>query len=213
MGLTNIPEEKQAIFTELICGFDALSVRETEMLDIIRPLVKQNTAVHIDPTFLVDGDTWRSIARKYPLRKPYVLVYAIYWDRKLNRELKELHRQTGYDIVALCPTGYTSVWANRRVCDADPAQFLSLVDHAQAVISSSFHGVALALNLNKKVSAVINPTAPSRLSSLLETLQAPRYNIANVMNFDLAMYDNINKHIVRERERSIDYLKEILNNE
>ena len=213
MGTTDIPPEKRDAFAGLVGKFDRLSVREREMLDVVGPFVEREMNVHIDPTFLADGASWRAIAREYPVRKPYILVYAIYWDRKLNRQLKALRSKTGCEIVALCPTGNTSVWANRRVCDADPAQFLYLIDHAQAVVSSSFHGVALALNLNKKVAAVINPKAPSRLSSLLETLQVPRHSISNVMEFDPAAYAGINERIARERERGVTYLKEILNDE
>jgi len=211
MGTTVIPEGKKDKFGGLVRSFDTLSVREKEMLDVIEPLVEGEVNVHIDPTFLVGADGWRDLAREYPIRKPYILVYAIYWNKDLNRQLRQLRRKTGCEIVALCPKGSTSVWANRRICDADPAQFLYLIDHAQAVVSSSFHGVALALNLNKKVAAVINPKAPSRLSSLLDTLQVPRYAIADVMDFDLAAYAGINDGIARERERGSSYLKEILN--
>lgn len=213
MGTTDIPAEKRDEFARLIRGFDALSARETEMADVIGSFTEKDINVHIDPTFLADGESWRKLACEYPVGKPYILVYGIYWDRKLNRQLKLLGRKTGCAIVSLSPTGRTNVWGNRRVCDADPAQFLGLIDHAQAVVSSSFHGVALALNLNKKVAAVISPKAPSRLSSLLESLQVPRCEIADVMEFDLAAYAGINERIARERARSVTYLKEILNDE
>ncbi len=213
MGTTEIPAEKRDEFARLVRGFDALSVRETDLPDVIGPLVEKDINVHIDPTFLADGESWRRVAGEYPIQKPYILVYGIYWDRKLNRQLKRLRKKTGCAIISLSPTGRTSVWGNRRVCDADPAQFLSLIDHAQAVVSSSFHGVALALNMNKKVAAVVNPKAPSRLASLLETLQVPRYDVADVMEFDLAAYAGINERIARERARSVTYLKEILNDE
>lgn len=213
MGVTDIPTEKKARFAELVSKFDVLSVREQEMQEALAPFVEQDVNIHIDPTFLIDGERWRAIAREYPIRKPYILVYAIYWNRKLNRQLKELRRKTKCEIVALCPGGRSVVWADRRICDADPAQFLYLVDHAQAVVSSSFHGVALALNLNKKVSAVINPKAPSRLASLLDVLKVPCYDIDCVMEFDLGEYAAVNDEIARERARSMTYLKEILNDE
>lgn len=213
MGVTEIPAEKKETFRNLVQRFTTLSAREREVVDVLESLVERDVNQHIDPTFLLDSDRWRMLMGEYPIQKPYILVYALYWDRKLNKKLKALRRQTGYDIVALCQSGYSSAWANKKIYDADPGQFLYLIDHAQAVVSSSFHGVALALNLNKKVAAVINPSAPSRLSTLLETLQVPQCDISHVMDFDLSAYDGINERIVRERNRSITYLKEILNDE
>lgn len=210
MGVTTIPEEKKELFCRMIRKFDRASVREQEVLETIAPLVKGDVHTHIDPSFLIDGAQWRAFLAEYPIKKPYILVYAIYWDRSLNRQLRALRKKTGYEIVALCPNGRSSVWADKRVYDADPGQFLYLLDHAQAVISSSFHGVALSLNLNKKVAAVINPKAPSRLSSLIKTLGVPQHDILDVMEFDLNAYGNINTVIAQERERSITYLKEIL---
>lgn len=210
MGVTDIPQTKAELFRNMICKFDCFSVREKEMVDTLNPLVERDISVHIDPTFLLNASEWRALAGEYPIDKPYILVFAIYWDRKFDRELKALKKKTSYDIVVLCPNGRFRIWANKKVYDADPGQFLYLIDHAQAVISSSFHGVALALNLNKRVVAVINPDAPSRLQSLLDLLQVPRHHISNIMDFDLADYAGINERIRQEKDRGVAYLKEIL---
>ena len=210
MGIEKIPQEKESEFHKLISKMETISVREADAAEIIRRYTDKPICRHIDPTFLVDQAFWRRVSREYPIKTPYILVYAIYWDVAYNRELKELHKKTGYDIVALCPSGRSRVWANKRIYDADPGQFLYLVDHAQAVVSSSFHGVALSVNLNKKIAAIINPNAPSRLTTLLSVLGIRKRNITEVMQFDLADYDRINKKIEQEKQASMQYLTEVL---
>ena len=209
MGKTVISQSKEDAFSKLVKELDVISVREKEMVDVLGKYTDKEVSVHIDPTFLSSADQWRKYQRVYNIKKPYILVYAIYWDKKLNKELKELRKKTGYDIVTI-GTGFSVVYANKKIFDADPGQFLWLIDNAEAVITSSFHGVAFSLIFNKKLSAVVNPALPSRISDLLDLLAVDKYKILDVMNFDLEKYKEINKNVENEKSRSITYLKEIL---
>ena len=164
MGVTNVPQNREREFFELVNRFDAVSVREREVEAVLSPYTQKRVDVHIDPTFLRPAEEWRSISIPYAIKKPYILVYAIYWDRSWNKELKKLHRKSGCDIVAL-GTGFPTVWCNRWISDADPGQFLWLIDQAQAVVTSSFHGVAFSLIFNKKLAAAINPAAPPPITT------------------------------------------------
>ena len=208
MGKTKIKAEKEASFKELVGKIDAFSVREQEMVDILKKYTEKEINVHIDPTFLVHRDEWREYENKYEIKKPYILVYAIYWDSRLNKKLKKLRKQTGCDIV-LIGTGFSTVYANKKIYDADPGQFLWLIDNAEAVVTSSFHGVAFSIIFNKKLSAVINPDLPSRISSLLELLNVKQYDIEKVTDFNLDNYANVNEQVEHQKQRSITYLKEI----
>lgn len=210
MGTTQVPEDNEALFAEMISKFDSISVREEEMIEALRPYTEKKLERHIDPTFLVDTGYWRELVTEYPVEKPYILAYAIYWDKCFNDELKRLHKQTGYDVVALCPAGISRVWANKKIYDADPGQFLYLIQNAEAVVSSSFHGVALAINFNKKVAAVVNPESPSRIGTLMNILGVEKVPVVDVMKFDRSQYEQVNRRIEEERARGIQYLKEVL---
>lgn len=210
MGVTRIKSEKEQEFAHKVSKFDSFSVREDEMIAVIGRYTDKDISVHIDPTFLISADQWRELEEEYVLKKPYILVYAIYWDDKLNKELKKLHKKSGYDIVALC-TGFSKVWANKKIYDASPGQFIWLIDHAEAVVSSSFHGVAFALNFNKKLSAVVNPESPSRINSILNKFNANSNMISDVCDFDLDNYSLVNEKIETERSLALGYLKEIVN--
>lgn len=65
------------------------------------------------------------------------------------QKLKELHEKTGYKIVSI-QNSLRPIYANKRVMDIGPKQFLWLMDHAEAVVTSSFHGTAFSVIFNKR---------------------------------------------------------------
>jgi hypothetical protein len=209
MGMLNIPDQRKERFGEMIRNFDQFSVREADCGAVVSQFTDKPVQVHIDPTFFCDRAWWRTVQRPYPIREPYILVYPLYWDPSLNEQLRHLHERTGKQIVVIADYR-RNIYADRWVHDADPAQFLWLIDHADEVVSSSFHGAALALNYNKSLATVINPAAPSRLNSLLETLGYPHRSIEDLGNGQGIDFAPVNARILAEKEKGISYLKEIL---
>lgn len=210
MGVTAIPKENEASFGELIRKFDVISVREEDNVSVIRQYTDTPIQVHIDPVFLLSRKEWAQYAIPCTqVKKPYILVYALYWDKSLNAQLRQLHRQTGMDIIAVSDH-LQLVYATKRIHDADVGQFLWLIAHAEAVVSSSFHGVALSVIFNKKLTAVINPKAPSRLECLLKHLNMENMTIPALPGECSIQYDAVNQKIAEEVNKSKAYLSEVL---
>ena len=194
-------------------NFDSISVREEDMVPVIQKYIDKHVLQHIDPTFLISAAEWRRYENRYDIKKPYILVYALYWDRGLNDCLKKLHKKTGYQIISI-QDGIRPIYANKRVLDAGPEEFLWLIDHAQAVVTSSFHGTAFSVIFNKSFYPVLNPNAPSRINSLVKTLHIPIAATLNMLMDFSPDYTKVNNYIKREKQRSIDYLRrEIFDNE
>lgn len=212
MGVLYIPEQNEKKFGKLLQNFDSFSVREEEMLPIIQNYTEKPVVQHIDPTFLISVDAWRQYESAYDIQEPYILVYALYWDRSLNKQLKELHKRTGYRIVSI-QNSIRPIYANSIVMDAGPAEFLWLVDHAEAVVTSSFHGTAFSVIFNKRFYPAVNPNARSRIDSLLKTLNVRTpSSLGDLMNYTLD-YTETNARIEQEKSRSMDYLRREINGE
>lgn len=210
MGVTSMPAEKEERFRQYVQDFDFISVREEDNVAVVSRYVDVPISVNVDPVFLLSRDEWRTYERPYAgLIEPYILVFAIYWDARLNAQIKRLQKRTGLRVVAVSG-GLQRVYANKRIYDADPAQFLWLIDHAEAVITSSFHGVAMSLVFNKPFSAVVNPSAPSRICCLLKTLGAKGMCIEDLPFGEGAGFDSVNDRIRKERARSEAYLRKAL---
>lgn len=210
MGVLDVPQQNEKTFGKLLQNFDFFSVREAEMVPIIQKYTDKTVLQHVDPTFLVSADTWRQYESIYNIREPYILVYALYWDRTLNNQLKELHKITGFRIVSI-QNSIRPIYASDRVLDAGPEEFLWLIDHAEAVVTSSFHGTAFSVIFNKRFFPVVNPNAPSRINSLLRTLGVHTPSSLDKLMDYTADYAEVNVRIEQEKRRSADYLRKEIN--
>ena len=209
MGETRVPSENEEVFSRFINHFRIISCREEDNIPILQ---KYNPNAkyfdHIDPTFLLTPQEWERIMTPYEgAPKKYILVFPIYWDLELNKKLRILHETTGIDIVTIC-SSFSRVYANKRLFDVSVTEFLWLINHAEGVVTSSFHGTALSLILKKKLAAVVNPNLPSRISCLLDKLNAKTLDIENLISSDLN-YDIVNHNIQKEKAKSMAYLEEI----
>ncbi len=209
MGKTEIHPDKRALFGQLVNNFDSISVREQACVSAIRDFTDKDISVHIDPTFLVDADEWRKYEVAYKMRKPYILLYMLYWDKACKDKIKELKKKTGLPVYAIS-NGLSGVYADKVLYDVGVEEFLWLIDHAEYVVTSSFHGVAFSAIFNKKFAAVINPSTPSRITNLLDTLSLPAVEIAALADTDAFDYQSVNHRILHEKERSMQYLKKVL---
>ena len=208
MGDTLFSDEKKADFIRLIKNFDRISVRESECAKVIKSLTDLDSEVHIDPTFLIDVQEWRQYEMPYNIKEPYILLYMLYWDDSLKEKIKELKKKTGLKVYTI-KNGLSQAYGDHFLYDVGIKDFLWLVDHAEYVVTSSFHGVAMSAVFNKKFSAVINPKSPSRIENLLRILSIPHVEINRLDEADID-YRTVNQRIAEERERGLDYLQEVI---
>ncbi len=213
MGNINVPKQNEEIFKKLINNFDLISVREEDNIDILKQY--NSSAIylrHVDPTFLLNKNEWSKFEKKYePVNGKYILTYALFWDTSYNAELKKLHKQTGLKILSISK-GFNRVYANKKLYDVGVEEFLWLVRNAEYVITSSFHGVAFSIIFEKQFSVVIDPKIPSRINSILELLNIQTKPIADLHQSDIN-YEEVSTKIKKEKERSLTYLKQIIDYE
>ena len=205
MGSLKVPEGKLTQWLTQIEMFGRVSVREAAVKEFIQDHLSKDVAVHIDPTFLIEKEEWKKEERQYPIKKPYILVYALYWDKKYNKDLKRLHKETGLPIVTIT-SQLQNVYAQRRISNATVQEFLWLIDNAEYVVTSSFHGVAFSIIFQKSFSAIVNPNSSSRICGILKTLGIANPPIAELNKMPKQNYDYINMLIEKERIKSYQYL-------
>ena len=167
-----------------------------------------------DPVFLLLKDTWIKKLQLSPARGKYVLVYfvapqsnALEFARQLgdkfHLEIRYMDASARYED---CPT-----WCKNNM-DAGPKQFLELLLGAEYIVTTSFHGMALSIILNKQFyyelsREVINSN--SRLETISEMFKlSDREILEKEVPVDLTQidYTEINDILQKYAERS----KEIL---
>ena len=210
LGVSKIPELKKDKFKRYIEDFDSISMREEQGKNEVQELTNKKVEVHFDPVFLLNRSEWQKIGNKIDeINYPYILCYILYRPKWLNKYLKKLRKKTGLKVILVCNEVYRNVYHNKMIRNAGPLEFLWLMDNAEIVITSSFHGTAFASIFNKPFYTMVNPTAPARISNLMNKLQFSERLLfeGNKFEFQDINYSEVNKTIDNERRKAVDYLK------
>jgi len=216
MGIDYIPDNKLDFFKTNVNRFSHISVREESAKEILKEITEKTIEVNIDPVFLQTADQWQTIMAAKPIiKKPYILVYVLYRPPWLNDALKVLHKKTGMEIVLVSDSSYRRIYRTKTVYSAGPQEFLRLFEDASAVVTSSFHGTAFSMIFRKPFYAIVNPKAPTRITSLLKMFGLESVIASSQKDFDSGFSkfpDDFEEVWKRERERSLKYLKKAIEN-
>lgn len=196
---------------ELLSRYDSISVREDSGVAIVEDY-GLNAEQVLDPTLLLDGDDWRSMASraKVPAR-PYALVYNLHPDSEMLGYVAEKTRKSGLEIVSVCASFRRRI--GRHVILPTLPEFLGLFTNAACVYTDSFHGTALCINLGVPFVAVFPKANAARNKSALRLFDLERRGW-DVFEGD-AWDDDIDWEHVRavlasERKRSTAWLTSAL---
>ncbi|MBQ2202357.1 MAG: polysaccharide pyruvyl transferase family protein [Clostridia bacterium] len=165
-------------YAGLLRAFASVSVRETQSREALGAFLdEERIALMPDPVFLLSAEEWRKLeSEPYPDR--YILFYCLEPSKAQIRLAKRAAKQLGLPVVI---TGYRNKndWMNPfvKLYDAGPCDFLSLIDRAALVLTSSFHGTAFSLIFGKPFLA-IDGMADARIRDLLTRFGAERNGIA-----------------------------------
>ena len=206
------PLKMEQIDYSLISDFDGISIREEKQKNKLMELTGRNDIqVNIDPTFLLEKNEWLNLAEYKPMKRGYIFVYDFVSTQELIRFANKLAKKFDLDIISFSNSKFYInhvLW----ISECSPNMFLGLLNNATYSITSSFHGVALSIILEKNFIAFPHPTRGSRITGLLKLMGLENrliYNSDDFEDFDFSDidYSPIREIIKNEREKSYDYLK------
>jgi hypothetical protein len=203
--------------------YDAISVRETSGVQMVKELTGAHAECVVDPTLLLTADEWNNIAsEKRFCNKPYILCYILKYSFDpypyITDLVRHLQRETGYEVLFIGGYPVNVLHPHYTVLPhVSPEEFLSLYRDASFVVTSSFHGTAFALNYAKPFFTVVDDkaTTDDRQLGLIRRLGAEDRAIVKGSAFpqknDIAMdYQVVHKRLAEWRIHSLDFLKESL---
>ena len=173
MGTIDVKDEEREVLRRHLQGFEAISVREASLKEW---LASQGIEAQLvcDPVFLLEKEAWLSLANKASEQSAYqhyILVYNLLGQTSTVDFAERLSKEKGLPIVEVNKK-YVPFSNGRRYCrTARVEDFVSLVAHADYVVSNSFHGVALSLIFQKQFFAVGMGARAGRVTSLLDSLR------------------------------------------
>lgn len=203
-------DEKERI-ASLLKPFHSISVREEETKGLFQPLVDLPIVSAVDPTMLLNSASWRLISSEKPNDKPYLFVYLLRSCPCLLTSAEEISAALGLEVLYLADRDLPI--SNSVNCfGASPEEFLSLVSHAEIVLTNSFHATVFSLLFHRPFRVFSTDESSSRIEGLLSKLDIEG-NISTCHNANAIpeiCWDRVDAGIDSLRESSLSYLKEAL---
>lgn len=195
--------------------FASLSVRESIGADIVEELTGNRPPEVCDPTLLLRKEQWEELCVSSKYKKPYILVYS-FGSRHLETYAKKMADEMD-GIVVNINRSLPLIFGGQNVRNAyapSPCEFLSLIKNAEAVVTNSFHGIALSIILQKEFYGFTNDYATSegtnyRFQTLGEKLGLSHriYNLGDDIERSPIDYVEVTKRIDSWREESLRFLR------
>lgn len=209
-GIDTLPDEWTDWFTRQLNSFPALSVREESGARIIKELTGREPTVVVDPTLLLWAEEWRELEKKPNNMDnvPYILTYFLSPKCNEAKEVLETNRKERKVHELLLDS-------DSIVATAGPSEFLYLFDHADLVLTDSFHACVFAFLFNKPFIVFDRRDSvdmSSRLVTLLSKFGLERKYYSSGLENDIWEHDYTEgyKQLEIERKKAIKFLKEAL---
>ncbi len=190
--------------------FKYISVRENAGAKIVKDLIGRDVPVVIDPTLLITKDEWKKIEKKTcNVQDGYILTYFLSpMCTEAANKLKEI--SNGKEVVQLLNR------SDEVGGKAGPSEFLWLINHADIILTDSFHACVFSFLFDKPF-VVYNRNwnecnMNSRLLTLLSMFHLERkYNNSGLEN-DIWEHDYTDgyKQLEIEREKALNFLQNAL---
>ena len=204
----------------LLRGLNAISLREAKVKDVVAAAMPEGIELRedVDPTLLLDKEDYAAFTSTETLEKePFILTYSMpnATQGKVNNAARLLSEETGLKVIDISgnPTkANLSVKDHRTV---GPDEFLWYIEHADYVLTNSFHGTAFSVIFRKQFAVVPHSETGNRVSELMAKLHLERRcctsgNQACARVKEPFTYEEAEKEIAGLRESSLEYLRRFL---
>lgn len=208
MGNVNVDDNDRTFIKACLNKFDAISVREDSLKKLLDSLAVSSELV-IDPVFLLDAKEWtKLISDVKPLKDRYVLVYNLLGNDETVRFAEKLANDKNLKIVEITKKYLPFAVGGRYNYTASVEEFLSLIYHADYVVSNSFHGVAFSIIFQKQFFAIGMGNKADRVLSLLNLLGLKERYVNTRIPIEKVDYCNIQSSYLQRIMSSKLYLKD-----
>ena len=162
-----LADSEKDYLQKALCNFDTVSVRETHLANLLQPLTEKKVSVVLDPTLLADSSVWNVFLGQRPMKRKYVLVYQVRVDENTLRIARHIAGQLDAEVVAIA--SFPTWRRSRNLYKTEPPEaFVNWIKHASCVVTTSFHGTAFSIILNRPFYSLALGAGDTRAVSLLK---------------------------------------------
>lgn len=213
MGYNSFPQRYESKCIEYLKRFKSISVREKSACKTVAELTGQAVENVLDPTLLLSDSNWLGIAKK-PRNLPdkYILVYMMEGEKFTIQKARALAKNKGCELVLINPTLKQTQTCKDFIMyiSASPEEFVGMFAAAEAVVTNSFHGAAFSIIFKKDFYAeTSNAEKSARIIDLLELFGLSDRLLPNE-SVGKTDWEKVNSQLLKERNKSISWLKNSL---
>lgn len=209
-------EEAEKVAYGYIDEFYALGIREEGLTKSLQDKGYKATQV-LDPSLLLNKNEWLemvdAVPNKIDIPKKYMLIYAFDEDEKLYDLAREYAAEKKLEILVIAYDKKDCMYGTTVLTDCGPADFVNLIANAEFVVTTSFHGTAFSILLEKEFCCIPHPIYHERTDSLLKLLDLESRNVLIKNGWDKLEdieWNSIKKLLEEERRDSMEFLRNAL---
>lgn len=208
-GDPTFTEQDYLTLNERLKNFKALGIREFNMLPYVKEHVSVRAERTIDPTLLAEASLYDNIIGEPQMQEKYILYYSRRYNKNMEQYAERMAREKGLKLVEISIRATNADKGRIMRYDAGVEEFLSLVKHAECVITNSFHGVIFAVQLRTPFYCFSREQGDTKIGEILNLFGLNNRIMidgSETMPYEID-YDTVHQRITEARKPAEDYLK------
>ena len=146
----DVPPEFEEKFKSELPGFKCISLREESGKALVKKLCGIDAPVVLDPTMLLNAEQWRKIEKKpdYIKNEKFIVTYFLAGRKgALGDYIEKIRNEFNADLIINLDFEFLDdkKIENPEHFNTDPSEFLWLIDHAECMLTDSFHGSVFSI--------------------------------------------------------------------
>lgn len=210
-GDSHFTAETYAILEKRLRNFKALGIRENKMV----PYVQAHTDVPvqrvIDPTLLLESEDYEQIVAPVQAEEKYLLLYARRYSPIMEAYAEKLAKENSWKIIEISLRATNAERGHQMFYEAGVEEFLSLVKHAQFVVTNSFHGMIFSVQFSRPFVVFSREQCDNKIEELLALFGlSDRMLISGQETYSPINYQDVHARIAQARTKSKLFLQQAL---
>lgn len=212
-GDPTLSEENCKILDERLQNFVSFGLRENLMVLYVKEHTNVPVQRVVDPTLLHTSEKYDTIAVPERLEEEkYLLYYSRRYSPAMEEYAEKVAQENRWKIVDISLRATNAEKGHRMFYEAGVEEFLSLVKHAEYVVTNSFHGMIFAVQYRRPFVIFSREQCNNKIDEILDLFGLKDHMLvtgAEQFNHEID-YDTVHARIAEARESSMEFLKKEL---
>ena len=221
IGTNSVNDVYKNNVKQLLLQFDYIGTRENEAVKVLSELTGRHDIEQVlDPTLLLDSKEWKCACKKSKLAihvpDEFIFCYLIGNNERYYEQLQQVKKTIGIKNVVIVTSEENPSFCLEGAIiydNADPFEFVALIEKSSFVCTDSFHATAFCINLQKEFVEFlrfVDTDISSQNSRIYDILS--HYNLKNRIFETSAQwylpiqFKQSEEILISDREKSIQFL-------